>query len=201
MQNKLRKDPRVNRYIENASLFAQPIFKRLHKIVHQACPQVHETMKWGSPFFMYNEKIICGMGEFKNHCKFFLWNWKLINKEQTKQGKVAMDRLYHIASVSELPSTAMLKHLIKQSMKLSEPGARPVRRVIRRKRPPVKTPTDLLRSLRSRPKALAVYQDFSPSHKRHYVDWINSAKTKETRDKRVKKAVGCIALGKTKYWT
>ena len=38
-----KKDPRVDAYIEKAQPFAQPILRHIRKVVHAACPDVHET--------------------------------------------------------------------------------------------------------------------------------------------------------------
>ena len=40
-------DPRVDAYIADAPEFARPILERARAVVHEACPQVEETMKWG----------------------------------------------------------------------------------------------------------------------------------------------------------
>ncbi len=43
------RDPRIDAYIAKAADFAQPILQRLRDAVHDACPDVEETIKWGSP--------------------------------------------------------------------------------------------------------------------------------------------------------
>ena len=45
---------------------AQPILKKLRRIIHAACPGVEETMKWSCPFFEYHG-ILCGTPAFKAH--------------------------------------------------------------------------------------------------------------------------------------
>ena len=45
------RDARVDAYIAKAAPFAQPILKYLREIVHGACPDVEETIKWSMPFF------------------------------------------------------------------------------------------------------------------------------------------------------
>jgi hypothetical protein len=42
-------------------------------------------------------------------------------------------------------------------------------------------PDDLTAALKKREKALATFEQFSPSHKREYEDWITEAKRAETR--------------------
>jgi uncharacterized protein YdhG (YjbR/CyaY superfamily) len=46
-------DPRVNAYIAKASAFAKPVLEHLRKLVHKACPDAEETIKWGFPHFDY----------------------------------------------------------------------------------------------------------------------------------------------------
>ena len=43
-------DPRVDAYIAKANDFAKPILTRVREMVHEACPDVVETIKWSSPF-------------------------------------------------------------------------------------------------------------------------------------------------------
>jgi uncharacterized protein YdeI (YjbR/CyaY-like superfamily) len=49
-------------------------------------------------------------------------------------------------------------------------------------------------------KALATFQDFSPSCKREYLEWITEAKTEATRQKRVETALEWMAEGKSRNW-
>ena len=48
-----RNDPRVDAYIDKAGDFAKPILQHLRKVVHTACPEVEETIRWGMPHFDY----------------------------------------------------------------------------------------------------------------------------------------------------
>jgi len=49
-------------------------------------------------------------------------------------------------------------------------------------------------------KARAAFDAFPPSHKREYVDWIVSAKTDETRQRRLATALEWMASGKSRNW-
>ena len=61
-----KRDPRVDAYIAKSADFAKPILNHIRAIVHEACPEVEETIKWSMPHFEY-EGILCGMGSFKEH--------------------------------------------------------------------------------------------------------------------------------------
>jgi hypothetical protein len=40
-------DKRVDAYIDKTEPFAQPILMHLRNLVHQTCPEVEESIKWG----------------------------------------------------------------------------------------------------------------------------------------------------------
>ena len=71
-------DPRVDAYLEKAAGFARPILRHLRKLVHEACPEAEETLKWGMPTFTYRGKILCGMAAFKQHCTFGFWHQGMV---------------------------------------------------------------------------------------------------------------------------
>lgn len=65
----------------------------------------------------------------------------------------------------------------------------------------VETPADLERAL-SKAKSRKVFDGFSYSHRREFVDWVTSAKRAETRAARIPKViakVSCSAMGALPY--
>jgi len=70
-------DPRIDAYIANSAEFAQPILTHLRQVVHEACPEVEETIKWSMPFFLY-QGMLCNMASFKAHCAFGFWKGELL---------------------------------------------------------------------------------------------------------------------------
>jgi len=59
----------------------------------------------------------------------------------------------------------------------------------------VAVPEDLQALLGAHPRALAFFQQLSYSHQRNYVNWINEAKQKETRQLRINKSVDMLLMG------
>ena len=55
-------------------------------------------------------------------------------------------------------------------------------------------------ALKTRPKALAAFDNFSYSHKKEYVEWITEAKTDATRQKRLATMLKWLAQGKSRHW-
>jgi uncharacterized protein YdhG (YjbR/CyaY superfamily) len=51
-------DRRIDAYIAKAAPFAQPILAHFRALVHQAEPEIVETIKWGMPHFTLNGKSL-----------------------------------------------------------------------------------------------------------------------------------------------
>ena len=54
---------------------------------------------------------------------------------------------------------------------------------------------DFMMCLEDDPKALETFKSFSAGHQRYYSNWIESAKTVETKTKRITQAVQGLAMG------
>lgn len=192
-------DPRIDDYIAKSAGFAQPILQHLRAIVHEACPEVEETIKWGFPHFMY-KGMLCSMASFKAHCAFGFWQAKLLLADADNKTQEAMGQFGRIAAVSDLPNKKTLTGYIKQAMKLNmEPGKIPARA-----RPAtskaVTVPDDVGAALAADKQAQEHFARFSPSQKREYLDWFEEAKTDATRQRRLTQAIAWIAEGKQRNW-
>src|SRR5947209_18679146 len=59
-----------------------------------------------------------------------------------------------------------------------------------------RVPTDLRKALATAPKAKAQWSDRTPSARRDFISWIDSAKQPETRRRRIERACDMLAAGK-----
>ena len=193
------RDPRIDAYIARAADFAQPILTHLREVVHEACPDVEETMKWSMPHFMY-EGMLCGMSAFKQHCAFGFWKGGLIVKAGDRSGEKAMGQFGAIRSIEDLPPRRTIAKYVKEAMRLNEQGVKAPARARPRNRGPVEVPADLEAALRRNRKARAAFDALSPSHRREYVEWITEAKREETRERRLETALEWMAEGKSRNW-
>jgi len=191
-------DPRVDAYIAKSADFARPILEHLRAVVHAACPDVEETIKWGAPHFMYRG-MLCRMAAFKQHCAFGFWKGALIVPDG--KNDEAMGQFGCLAKVSDLPSKKVLVGYIRKAMKLNEEGVAMLRlaKPGKSKTPPI-APDDLLAAFGRNPVAKAAFEAFSPSHQREYIEWIVEAKREETRQRRVAQAVEWLAEAKSRNW-
>ena len=190
-------DPRVDAYIEKANDFAKPILVRVREMVHEACPDVVETIKWSAPFFDYKGQMMCAMAAFKAHCSLIFWKASLI-EGVPPNGDKSRGSFGRITSVKELPSRKQFTGFIKAAMALNDAGVT-VKRPKTRK-PEAKVPKELAAALNKNRKAAAVFADFPPGHRREYCEWISEAKREETKARRVAQAVEWIADGKGRNW-
>ncbi len=195
-------DKRLDSYIVKSADFAKPILNHLRSLVHKACPEVEETIKWGMPFFDYKGAGLCNMASFKQHCAFGFWKASLMKDKtliENAKGETAMGHLGKITSLKDLPSDATLIRYIKEAMKLNDEGIK-----VEKKKPTrakeVKPPDYFLKELKKNKAAQKTFEAFSPSNKKEYVQWISDAKTEETRKSRMTTAIAWMAEGKPRNW-
>jgi uncharacterized protein YdeI (YjbR/CyaY-like superfamily) len=187
------RDPRVDAYIAGAAPFAKPILTHVRDVVHEGCPGIVETIKWGHPAFDHHG-LVCGMSAFKEHCVVSVLKAALL-------GDAGLLRR-EVKSIDDLPTRRDLARLVKQAAKLNEDGvtlpAEP------RKKPSedrtLKVPDVLTSALRKNKKAQATFDAFSYTNKKDYVEWITEAKSDDTRQKRLDQAIEWMAEGKPRNW-
>lgn len=192
------KDARVDAYIAKSAEFARPILRHLRDVVHSACPAVEETMKWSFPHFLY-KGMLCSMAAFKQHCAFGFWHKAMREALSAGKQRAAMGQLGRITALADLPKDSVLIRHIKQAMKLNDAGIKsPAPK--RREKKDLVVPDDVMRALKKSKQALAAFNDFSPSHRREYIEWITEAKQEATRERRLATMLEWLAEGKTRNW-
>jgi uncharacterized protein YdeI (YjbR/CyaY-like superfamily) len=187
----LKKDPRIDAYIAKSADFAKPILIHIRKLVHAACPEVEETIKWNVPFFEH-KGILLTVLAFKRHCALMFWKGRLfLGKEREK--------FRRIASLADLPGDKFLTGYIRKAVELNEAGIKnPARTKSKAKK--ITVPDYFLADLKKNKKAFAAFENFSPRCQREYVEWITETKREETRIKRIQTAIQWIATGKSRNW-
>jgi uncharacterized protein YdeI (YjbR/CyaY-like superfamily) len=193
-----QRDPRIDAYIAGAAAFAQPILAHLREVVHAACPDCEETLKWSAPSFTYRGRILCGMAAFKQHAAFGLWQGGAIVGGERRDA--AMGQFGRLTRIADLPGKRELVAYLRQGMQLIDAGAKraPIRES--RPKPPLEVPDDLVAALRGNARARATFDAFPPGSRREYVEWITEAKREATRANRLAQAVEWLAEGKRRNW-
>ena len=193
----MKTDPRIDAYIDRQADFAKPILRHLREVMHAACPDGEEGMKWSSPHFLYKGQLLAGMAAFKQHATFGFWKGSLVvGKDQEQMS--GMGQFGKLTSLADLPPRAELEALVKKAMQLTDEGVKAPRD--KHRKPPFSVPQDLRAAIDAVPAAAATFDGFPPSCQREYVDWVTEAKRDETRSKRLAQTVEWLAEGKKRNW-
>jgi len=193
------KDARVDAYIAKSAVFARPILKHLRKIVHTGCPDVEETIKWQFPHFDH-KGVMCGMAAFKEHCAFGFWKEALVlNRDQAVE-KTAMGSFGCVTSLADLPSEKTLIGYVKKAAALNEAGIKAPGRTQPKKKEPLAVPNYFNAALKKNAKARKTFENFAPSKRREYLEWVTEAKREETRNERLATSIKWLAEGKSRHW-
>lgn len=193
----MKTDPRVDAYIARQADFARPILVHLREVVHAACPECEETLKWSMPSFIYTNKILAGFAAFKAHAAFGFWSGRQVVEGDPDRAS-AMGQFGRLTSLADLPDEATLIDLTRKAMRLIDDGVKPVRD--KTPKAPFSVPQDMRAAIDDNPAAKAAFDAFPPSAQRDYVEWITKAKRDETRSKRLSQAVEWMAEGKRRNW-
>lgn len=196
------KNKAIDAYIAKSADFAKPILNHLRELVHKTCPDVEEKIKWGMPHFDYKGPM-CGMAAFKQHMAFGFWKASLMKDKallDTAKSEVAMGHLGRITSLKDLPADKKLIAYIKEAMELNDKGIKvPVKTKTGEKKE-LTVPDYFTKAVNKNKEAKKVFENFSYSNKKEYVEWITGAKTEETRNSRLQTAVEWMAEGKIRNW-
>jgi len=199
-----KKDPRIDAYIKNAEPFARPILNHLRELIHEACPDVEETMKWSFPHFVYKGSTMCSMASFKRHMAFGFWKAALMKDGaklvDTAKSEVAMGHMGRITSLKDLPGDKKMLAYIKEAAQLNEKGIKLPVKTKSAEPKKIETPAYLLAALKKNREAKKTYEGFSYSNKKEYITWLEEAKTEATRTKRLGEAIEWMAEGKIRNW-
>jgi uncharacterized protein YdeI (YjbR/CyaY-like superfamily) len=194
----MKTDPRIDAYIDDkAADFARPILRHVRSVIHEACPDCEETLKWSMPSFLYKGKILAGIASFKAHASFGFWSGSQV-VDTSGQSATAMGQFGRLTSLDDLPDRKTLIELTRKAMRLIDDGVKPVRN--KTVKAPFTVPQDLRAAIDAAPTAKATWDAFSPSCQREYVEWVTEARRDETRARRLEQTVAWLNEGKRRNW-
>jgi hypothetical protein len=110
------RDKRIDEYIAQARTDARPILKKLRTLVHTACPEIRETIKWSAPAFDHNGPLFM-MAAHKRYVSAGFW------KDEKLGGAGTREALRKIISMDRLPSDASIIKLIRDHRQINEAEA------------------------------------------------------------------------------
>lgn len=154
-----------------------------------------EALKWGTPHYMLDGKIVVGITGFKEH--FALWFHQgvflkdplgvLVNAGEGKTKGLRQWRFAHKADIDKLAVRQYVEEAIENQRKGLEIKPEPKR---------VPMPKELKSALEEIPELSAKFKALTPGKRKEYAEHIGLAKQAATRERRLKKAIPLILAEK-----
>ena len=191
---------RVDDYISTIAPWQQAILQKFRALIHQACPDVEESIKWSRPAFGY-KGIVCGISGFKHYCSLGFWKESVL-KEMPGLDSAVLEAVGKVHEGSKLPSDAAILKLLREAVRLNEEDIKIPKPAAGKSldKSRLTMPADFEKALRGNGAARATFENFPPSAQREYLMWLEDAKTVATRGKRMATALEWIAEGKQRHW-
>ncbi len=161
--------------------------------------ELFEEVKWGSPTYTLNGKLVAGFAAFKNH--YALWfhqgvflkdpNKKLLNAQE---GKTKALRQWRFEAGDAIPEDLVLSY-IEEAIQNSLMGKefKPERKKA------ITLPPILTKALEKDDKLRDAFNSLTPGRQRDYAEHIGSAKREVTQESRLLAAIPLILSGKGLY--
>ena len=62
----------IDGFFKRQSAKIQPIARALRALIEEAVPEARSSLKWGMPFFMLGDEMVCAIGAHKAHVNLIL---------------------------------------------------------------------------------------------------------------------------------
>lgn len=164
--------------------FAQVICKRLRQLILSSDPEIIEDWKWGPNYYLNG--MVCGYWGFKKHVSFVFFQGSLLKDKKKilieNPGNVH-NRHIKFTDVKQIDDKAILEYLF-EAIDNNRKGLK----IIETKDKTIVTPVDAEKAFK-KAKVLAYFDSLAFSHRKEYIQWIESAKKEETRTKRIEQAI------------
>lgn len=191
---KVKHNPKAPELIEEGingmEPFAKAICTRLREIILSADPELIEDWKWGPNYYLNG--MVCGYWGFKKHVSLVFFQGALLKDKKkllsANEGNLHNRHIKYtdIKQVNEEDILELVFQAIdnnRNGIKLSVP-----------KDKTIETPADVEKALK-KAKVLTYFDSLAYSHRKEYIQWIDSAKKEETRLRRIGQAIEKLQAG------
>lgn len=170
--------------ISSMEPFAKAICTRLRQIILSADPALIEDWKWGPNYYL--DGMVCGYWGFKKHVSLVFFQGALLKDKKkllsANEGNLHNRHIKYtdVKQVNEEDILELLFQAIdnnRNGIKLTAP-----------KDKTIETPADVQKALK-KAKVLTYFDSLAYSHRKEYIQWIDSAKKEETRLRRIAQAI------------
>lgn len=181
---KVKHNPNASRLIDDGisqlETFAQPICKKLRKLILSTDSEIIEDWKWGQNYYLNG--MLCGFWGFKKHVSLVFFQGSLLKDKKKilieNPGNVH-NRHIKFTDVKQINDDVILEYLF-EAIDNNRKGIK-IRESIDKT---IEVPLDVKKSFKTA-KVLTYFDSLAYSHRKEYIMWITDAKKEETRLKRI----------------
>ena len=164
--------------------FAQIICKHLRQLILSSDKAIIEDWKWGPNYYLNG--MVCGYWGFKKHVSFVFFQGALLKDKkkilQQNPGNVH-NRHIKYTDVSQIDDETILSYLF-EAIDNNKKG----HILTETKDKTIEISADVKKQFKLA-KVFTYFESLAFSHRKEYIQWIESAKKEETRTKRMVEAI------------
>ena len=157
--------------------------------------ELEETIKWGAPTYVLNNKNVVGLGSFKNHCALWFFNGALFQQNtellfNAQEEKTKALRQIRFKENDQL-QLSVLKKYVEEAIQLQKAG----KEIKPKKNKPLTIPSELKEAFQKDTELKSAFEKFTKGKQREFTEHIASAKREATRISRLQKCIPMIKAG------
>ena len=157
--------------------------------------ELEETIKWGAPTYVLNNKNVVGLGSFKNHCALWFFNGALLQQNtkllvNAQEEKTKALRQIRFKENDQL-QLSVLKKYIEEAIELQKAD----KEIKPRKSKPIEIPTELEKAFKNDASLKSAFEKFTKGKQREFTEHIANAKREATKISRLQKCIPMIKAG------
>jgi uncharacterized protein YdeI (YjbR/CyaY-like superfamily) len=154
-----------------------------------------EEIKWGGPIYTLNGKNVLAIGGFKNYFTIWFHNGAFLSDPQkvlvnANEERTRGLRQWRFQSIKEI-KPALVKKYIAEAIANEKAG----KKIKPEKKPLPPFPAEYQAAFKKNKALKESFSKLTPGKQREYLEHVIDAKTVETRQKRVEKAIPNIMAG------
>jgi uncharacterized protein YdeI (YjbR/CyaY-like superfamily) len=157
---------------------------------------LEETVKWGTPHYTYNNKLVAGLAGFKNHCAIWFHQGvflkdphnKLINAQEGTTRGLRQWRFEE----GETVNVDLVRSYIEEAIANAQTG----KEIAPQPKKKLTLSPLLLQAFKDDASLKESFSKLTPGRQREYAEHIASAKQEATQQRRLEKCIPMIKQGK-----
>ncbi|MEX0967052.1 MAG: YdeI/OmpD-associated family protein [Bacteroidia bacterium] len=156
--------------------------------------ELQETVKWGMPVYVINNKNVLGIGAFKSYVGLWFYQGVFLKDRQNKlvnaqEGVTKAMRQWRFNSFDDLRADAdLVREYVEEAIANQLAG----KELKPEKKKPLEMPAGFKQALAKDAELKDAFSRFTPARQNEFIEYLLQAKREETRKKRQEKIIPLI---------